>query len=451
MIPGSTLLYRYQTHLFLIGALMYGLTASLLAERAITWMVGASFLTFCSQVALLFYYVDKEKHSFSTKRLYTTVFIYTLLHAALFMAISYLYTGDTYMFSKSDAMLYTELSQKFIDLGIADGIKYLSSHINMDDWGAVLWDALCLSIVPDKLFLNFMYILLGTFGSIYLFKIGRFFMSDKYAFLASLTYSTSSFWIFYHCGFLKETAMVFFIIAAMYHAYSFVIRQNFVGLGYAILFGSLLIFFRPAILGFLVIAFMFFYAIRHRKNALGFFLLIAALGLSVLVIDKMSQTIDKYTAGGDLDGVISYRSNANYSGTFNYFLSFIGAICGPFPTIPSSVPETPKYIQFYAPGLIVKLFLALPFWLGVTHFIRQRQWQAIPLISFILIEMLATAVICASMELRKVLPHIPFMYIASFYAIYKYDQSEHREIPLQKVSFLVIFLMLFVWNIIKVK
>ena len=123
MIPGSTLLYQYQTHLFLIGALMYGLTASLLADRAITWMVGASFLTFCSQVALLFYYVDKEELSFTSKRLYTTVFIYTLLHAALFMAISYLYTGDTYLFSKRDAMLYTELSQKFIDLGIADGFK----------------------------------------------------------------------------------------------------------------------------------------------------------------------------------------------------------------------------------------------------------------------------------------------------------------------------------------
>lgn len=447
----STLFYRYQTHLFLIGVLMYGLTASLLAEKTLTWMVGCTFLTFCSQIALLFYYVNKEELCFTSKRLYTTVFLYTLLHAALFMAISYFYTGDTYMFSKSDAMLYTEVSQKFIDLGITDGFKYLSSHIDMDDWGAVLWDALCLSIVPDKLFLNFMYILLGTFGSIYLFKTGRFFMSDKYAFLGSLTFSTSSFWIFYHCGFLKETAMVFFIIASMYHAYSFVIKQNYAGLGYAIFFGSLLIFFRPAILGFLVIAFMFYYAILHRKNALGFFLLIAALGLSVLVIDKMSHAIDRYTAGGDIEGVIAYRSNANYSGAFNYFMSFFGAICGPFPTIPSSDPEMPKHIQFYAPGLIVKLFLALPFWLGVTHFLRERQWQSIPIISFILLEMLATAVICASMELRKVLPHIPFMYISSFYAIYKYDQSEHREIPLQKVSFLVIFLMLFVWNIIKVK
>ena len=450
MIPRSTLLYRYQTHLFLIGTLMYGLTASLLAERAITWMVGSTFLTFCSQVALLFYYVDKEELSFTSKRLYTTVFVYTLLHAALFMAISYTYTGDTYMFSKKDAMFYSDLSFKFIDLGIVDGFKYLSSHIDMDDWGAVLWDVLCLSIVPNKLFLNFMYILLGTFGSIYLFKTGRFFMSDKYAFLASLTYSTSSFWIFFHCSFLKETAMVFFIMAAMYHAYSFVIKQNYVGLGYAIFFGSLLIFFRPAILVFLVIAFMFYYAIHHRKNAMGFFLLIAALGFCVLVINKMSHTVDRYTSGGDIEGLIGYRSNANYSGAFNYFVSFFGAICGPFPTIPSHVPEMPILIQFYAPGLIVKLFLALPFWYGVAHFIRERQWQAIPIISFILLEMLATAVIYASMELRKVLAHIPFMYIASFYAIYLYDQSGRREIPLQKVSFLVIVLMLFVWNIIKV-
>ena len=83
-------------------------------------------------------------------------------------------------------------------------------------------------------------------------------------------------------------------------------------------------------------------------------------------------------------------------------MSDFGAFLGPFPTLFPKI-DGPARISYYGAGLMYKLFLVIPFWAGVFYAIKERVIMMIPLIVFILVEMFATAAICASLELRKVL------------------------------------------------
>ena len=100
------------------------------------------------------------------------------------------------------------------------------------------------------------------------------------------------------------------------------------------------------------------------------------------------------------------------------------------------------------------MFLVFPFWIGVFFSLRHFNIDIMPLIAFIMVEMLASGYILASLELRKVLPHIPFMYILSFYGFYQMEKYEmnntiKRWIELAGYAFVLGILVL--WNVIKVK
>ena len=92
-----------------------------------------------------------------------------------------------------------------------------------------------------------------------------------------------------------------------------------------------------------------------------------------------------------------------------------------------------------------------PFWYGVYMAYKQRMLELLPIIVFIVLEMSATAYIVASMELRKVMLHIPFMYILSYYGIYHVFQSERSVTMFKYFNFVFVLGVLFLWNVIKVK
>ena len=73
----------------------------------------------------------------------------------------------------------------------------------------------------------------------------------------------------------------------------------------------------------------------------------------------------------------------------------------------------------------------------------------IPFLLFILIEMLLTGAVCASLELRKVMLHVPFMYIVSFYGLYNVFTRFRNSNPAVLISFLYTLGVTFLWNVIK--
>jgi hypothetical protein len=278
--------------------------------------------------------------------------------------------------------------------------------------------------------------------------MGKSFMPVKFAFLAALAYSTSSYLGFFNSSFLKESLFVFLVICALYSQHKAIEEQSSRGLIGVAFFVFLIFFFRPAVSAFIVVSIFVYYGIVKRKHAISFFLFLGAAGGLVISLALMQQLFDSYAKGGDIDVVIADTNNSSYSSGFNYFVSFFGAFLGPFPSLFPKVTG-PSYLEFLGAGLYYKLFLIIPFWIGTYFSVINREYRMIPFLLFILIEMLLTGAVCASLELRKVLLHVPFMYIVSFYGLYHIFTRFRTANPAIFISFLYTLGVVFLWNVVK--
>lgn len=441
------MLYRLHTNIFLVGLLSIGILAALVPARSGCVMTAGTVLAFITQVALLLYFCQQAGRQYSGRNLLGTVLAYGFLMAAVFMAISYYYEGDTFMFSKSDARLYYTNSMKSAELGFWDNAARLIRKHEFDDWGALLFDSLLMAIIPSKLFLNAVYIVSGAVSSVLLFRLGRRVMPDAFAFCSALAYGTSSFLIFFHCTFLKESIFVFLVICAMYFFYEAVGGGGPWAYIWTALFLGLIVFFRPAVSAMLVIAFLAHFAVSQRGTALSVFLYLIMGALLVFSLSTIQDMVDTYT-GGDVDAMIEYGTVGGYSSSFSLFVSSFAAPFGPFPSLFPKVPGEPLTINFYGAGLTYKLFLTVPMWLGVFYAIKHRDAHMIPLITYILVGMVATAYVMASLELRKVMTHIPFTYTLAFYGLYRWDTAE-KPLLREPVFHLFAVGVLALWNVIR--
>ena len=417
------MLYRLHSNILIVGLLSIGLLGALALERSFCLMTLGTLLAYVTQLGLLMYFSRDERQRLSEKVLFFTVLLYSLFIGTAFMLISVYYSGDTFMLSKSDAWFYYENSMKTRDIGLAANVERLVGRYEFDDCGALIFDSLMMAIIPSKFFLNAIYMITGAFSALMLFRIGLHFMPRIYAYLAALAYGTSSFLIFFHCSFLKESIFIFLVVCALYYFYKAVFDQKQVAYAGVALSLGLILFFRPAISALLLMAFLIYFAVSQRGKAISLMLYILIAGLLVVFFTTIQGLMVNYT-GGDMDALVDYGRAYDYSSGFSRFVAWFAAPFGPFPSLFPKVAGQPILINYYGAGLTYRLFLAVPLWLGVYFLLRQRETKMIPLAAFVLLGMLATGYVMATLELRKVMTHIPFTYILAFYGLYQWERRE---------------------------
>ena len=211
------MLYKIHNNYFIIGLLAFGFMATMIISKALGIMTLASLIAFITQMALMLYFSSDENADYSERVLFFAVLIYTLCLGIFYMFISEYIAGDTFMLSKLDAMFYYRESTRAADAGLIDGTKYIASKYEFDDWGALVFDMFIMYLLPEKLFLNAIYFLLGAASAILLYRMGKPYMPNAFAFLAAMSYATSSYMVFFHCTFLKESLFVFIVILTVYY------------------------------------------------------------------------------------------------------------------------------------------------------------------------------------------------------------------------------------------
>ena len=441
------MLYKLHNNILIVGLLSIGVLGAMAVDRSCCLMTLGTVFAFMSQLGLLMFVSREDHRDFSEKTLFWTVLLYSLLIGAAFMLLSVYYSGDTFMFSKSDARFYYENSMKTADIGLTANIRRFTALYDFDDCGALVFDSVLMAIIPSKFFLNAVYMLTGAFSAVMLFRIGQHLMPRVYAYLAGLAYGTSSFLIFFHCTFLKESIFVFLVICAMYFFYEAVLGQKALSYLWTAFFLFLILFFRPAVSAMLVVGFLAYFAVSKRGHAVSliFFIMIAVLLPMVLI--KMQDMVFEYTRG-NMEGMIESGRAYDYSSSFSWFVSWFSAPFGPFPSLFPKVAGQPITINFYGAGLTYRLFLTIPLWLGIGYSWVRRDVRMIPLTVYVLVGMLGTGYVLASLELRKVMTHVPFTFLLAFYGLYHWNKSGHKQIT-EPFFYLFSIGVLVLWNLIR--
>jgi len=407
--------------------------------------------SFMSYFVMLEFNRTLKINAYRRNYLIIEVFLYTLLFVFMENLISYFYTDNFFVFSDSDALFYHESVLEIINMPFIDGINHYLKRMHFDDLGMILILYPLYSISESNLMLNAFYIIVGIVTALSLFSLSSHFMSRKYAFLASLSFSISSFMLFFHSIGLKESFMVMLVVLSFDFYYKFITKKTIYNLIISLMFIGMLMLFRPAISA-MIIGAIGLGTLLSQKGGMGVkvvsFLIFAFL---IIIGDSILAEIDKYTTGG-FDTLLEAREvqgMINGSVTFSYAVNILSESVGPLPTV---ISETKISTMLYTSGLIYRVLLAFPFWLGIIFIYKGKHSKLYPLIIFTFMEMFALILLMDGLELRKALPHIPIVFVIAFWFLNQYDTKKIQFKNVKRFewffnfSLLILTLLMFYWN-----
>lgn len=439
----------------IVGILLY-VTLFTYWKNSLTFFNVINVLTFLSYVLILYICLRNDKLFYTNKNVVLITFLYSLFGVGIYHHLSEYYTGNTFLFSEIDARIYETMSNKLFKMRIDEWIPYLrrNKQWSFDDWGTPISMALMLNVVPSKLFINFCYVIMNAVIAYCLFSIGKNIMSKQYAFMATLSYTLSSYSIFFMGSGLKEIIMVFLVTTSIFMLYKYWKHKNILFLIIGSIFSFLILFFRVPVAIFVWVVYATLLYAGFKSNVIRVFAFLFFLLVFVVAFNVIQYSVDRYANGGDVTTSFKYTTTS----IFQKLTLYAGALIGPFPQLLQVNQELSSKSLFGA-GVLFKLMLFLPFWKGVIYSIRSKEYLVFPIFIFSIMEMIGLAFAFDGLELRKAMPHVPFFILGAFWFIDKYDADADDKIQQTpyyimfrqefNVSMIIVGLITIIWNTIR--
>jgi hypothetical protein len=402
-------------------------------------------------VSIVIYYIVllliKGLNIGDKKIVFITVFSYSILAVVTLNFISFYTTGNYYVFSDVDAIYYHDMAIAGTGKDIFQSINYYIQRVNFDDLGMVIVLRVVYSLAESNLLFNFFNIVIGSTISVLIFSICKNIMNRKMAALCAVSYGISSYMLWFYSSGLKESFMLLVIVLSFHQYYNGHRKISNLRL---YIFPALLLVFRPAITVFILASIFFRRLIADRYLINKIAILLVVLGGVSFFYSFLETYVNNITGGGTFETLVYVKeSTGQIKGSipFVYGVNAIAQMMGPLPTVlPTYSP-----VAFYSSGLFFRVLLAFPFWYGVLYVIRYGEYYLLPMVLFVLFEMFSLFIIFEGLELRKSLPHLPFVYIISFWFMDTYksmpsNRKKRIKIMLIFYSIFVTFILIF-WNL----
>lgn len=411
------------------------LLASIFLYFILSFKISGEFLLviFFAITSFIWYFMILQSHALMNPRVYDRgsnglaikVFLYLFYSVAAENFISYYYRSNFFVFNESDAIFYNDSTLDIINMTLSDGINHYLSFMQFDDLGMILVLYSVYMIVESNLILNFLYVIVGVIMALSIFNLNQNFMTKRYAFFSALAYSLSSFVIYFHATGLKESFMVMLVVVFYDFYYRFLKKKEIFYLIVAIAFAMGLMLFRPMILAMIIGSLGLSFILSKDGSIWTKIFSILVFTAILLLSSALMDKVNDYTTGG-VDSLITAREiqGGIIGGVyFTYTVNVLSQVIGPLPTVFSL---SKIGTMFYTTGLIYRILLAFPFWFGVVYVFKTKSEKLYPFILFTIMEMSALAYLIDGLELRKALPHMPFIFIVAFWFLDKYDNRVIR-------------------------
>ena len=383
--------------------------------------------------------------------LWLEVFVYSFFFVLFYNVLSYYYNENFFSFNEGDALGYHFFTIEVIDNpSFIDGIKHYLERWDVADLGIILVLYPLYLIVQSNLILNFFYIFVGAFTALSIFNISRDFMTPKYAFMGALAYTLSSFALYFHSTGLKESFMVMITVLTFDFYQRFSKANKIIYLVLFLVFGLMLFLFRPAIFAMILAAIGVSIFLSNKKGIVIKILPYLIVVVSAILWQPLSVLVLTYMNGG-YDALIEAK---NAEGLiiggipFTYMVNILAQSVGPLPSLVSE-----NHMQVYnSQGLIYRVLLAFPFWMGILYIFKTKNYIIYPLALFALIEMSALTFLFEGLELRKSMTQLPIVFIIAFWFLDQYDgkiikfKKKKRFKRFFYTSMSILFLFIFYWN-----
>ena len=246
--------------------------------------------------------------------------------------------------------------------------------------------------------------------------------------------------------------MIFLIIHVFLHYYHFIFTRHTKHLLYLFLFLLSLLFFRPAVVFLFTGAIIISYLFNNKNKWAQTFIVILLVLFLFIGSALLESVVNRFLGRGVSDMIESKEASGMVKGglLFTYMVNVTAGLFGPLPTV---LPNVKTMLSFFAPGLIYKIFISIPFWLGVFYALRHKLKLLYPVIFFILLETFSLVFILEGLELRKSIIHFPFIYIIAFKYLSLIPGSHFLDYKFKRftvtalnLSFFILFTVIIFWN-----
>lgn len=441
------LIYYFLISLLILVFFLIGRFDLFLINKYI-YIINISFLL--SYFFILFGFVDEKMGFYSEKNLIIITLTYSLFGVLFLNFFYFQQTGSFFSINAVDSYTYNNIAIEMNKYSFFKGIDYFfETGYSVGEFGACIYISTLYRIIESQLFVNLVNaFLLGYWGGILLFRIGRNFMSNKYAWFAALSFCTSSYIIFYESTGLKESLFTLLVIATFYHFFVYNNKRKTTNLVYSIFFGVTIIGFRPVVAGMILISIFTGILLSRNLRTRNIVLVFLSIFLFIFLLPIIETLFTQFSSFSNTINV--KRHVVQDAGAENVAIgaAFLSSFIGPLPTILARVGKEVNAI--YSMGLIFKIFITSYFYFGIFHIIKNKVTMFYPLVLMIFIEIISLLYIMESFQLRFHLMHLPFIYIISFYYIEQqknYDSKiRYRNKKIISWMNVLFILVLFFWN-----
>ncbi|MFY0593581.1 hypothetical protein [Roseivirga sp.] len=404
-------------------------------------------LAFSATILILLKYSNIRLRS-----ILTICFFFNLFLGTAYVVSINNHTDLFFQYVPSDAPFYDEAGRQVAEGNLIEGIQTLikETKYGLDDMGMVFYVGMVYKVIDSPLLLKLVNLIINLLTTYLIFKLARPFMSKRFALLAALVFSISSFNLWFLIVGLKEPVVILLLVSYFHFLIKYMNTRK---PGYFILMvltGGSLATFRIALVLFTLvataIAFVFRKGVDLRK-ALAIITLLGILGSSLYIYrDPVSSLINRENAS-------VYKGDTETSSKINFPIVFAAGVFGPFPTI---IPKTDKLqadVSVYAPSLILKVVISIYFLYGLVFMFKEKHYSMIALAAFCCIEILALTMIDSTFKLRYSFPHFPLFYIIAFYGMYYVFEKKWNESRLLReaaIGFQIASLgIVLLWNVLR--
>lgn len=416
-----------------------------------------NFITTLTYFSFLLWF-SQGKINIKTNALLMIVFVYSLFFVAVYNTSFFIDHGNFFAFGSRDSMQYHSIAKNMAATSFSNAFDFLPAKWNFDDYGFPIYVSLLYRIFDTPLIVNLVNVLLNTFTTYFIYKIGRYFLTNKYACVAALVFGLSTYSIYYQTSGLKETLMIFLITGSFHYYYKYLSSNRKKYFLYAILWCMSVFFFRVPLVFFLFLSILCteFFRMKLLTNLIKMkfsykFILPIFITITVSIIFLYTKfpLLGRYLSLIKVISLTKQSISSSHSFVFVYLNSFMAGFLGPFPTI---IPLSKNMnLSILAGSLILKVFLSIYFIFGV--YIGRKNKFILPIAIFCLLEICSLSYVLQSFEFRKCYPHIPFVILIAIYGFQYLNYNKCKYYLLRRAIWLynsAITVVMFYWHYLRI-
>lgn len=340
--------------------------------------------------------------------------VLTLFSVIVLIKITYNYVDvDIFGLSK-DAYTYFRFGMKYCDRSYPDFVNAIyNQSFHVDDLGYFSLFYIFYNIYPDNNFIVYSIVLLNLVflyvSSFYFYKLSKQLCgSDNASKLIVILWCASPYLMLVICNGMKEVFFTSIIIVAVYNIYKFKATKNLFNLAGAFVFATFCLFFRTAVFYMLIATFVVILTMTQRNKKLYFIIIISVLATFQIITPFIIEEI----MGVSLEIIVkatAWRIERSAAGQASYagYLPVLAAVLGPFPIFDRAAIYSIEFSQ----AVFVKDVLGLSFFLGVYDKIKRLDINYLPIIIYIVLNLLMMIFAGVTLDIRYHMTYLPFFFL----------------------------------------